>query len=44
MEMEPIDLLAWNLFVDVSSGEAGLGTRVVLVSLEGLKLNCAMIG
>lgn len=41
-EIEPADLPTWNLFVDGPSGEAKSRARIVLVSPEGHKLNCAV--
>ncbi|XP_022862560.1 uncharacterized protein LOC111382754 [Olea europaea var. sylvestris] len=40
--MEPAELPTWNLFVDASSEQIGSGAGVVLESLEGHKLNCAI--
>lgn len=42
VEMEPAEPPTWNFFVDDSSGKNGTGARVVLVSPEKHKLNCAM--
>ncbi|CAI9782193.1 unnamed protein product [Fraxinus pennsylvanica] len=40
--MEPVNPSAWSLFIDRSSGKRGSRARVVLVSSEGYKLNCAV--
>ncbi|XP_022853497.1 uncharacterized protein LOC111374967 [Olea europaea var. sylvestris] len=37
--MEQAEPPTWNLFIDGSAGDAGSGARVVLISLEGHKLN-----
>lgn len=42
MEMEPTEPSTWNLFVDGSLRESRSETGVVLVSLEGHKLNCTV--
>lgn len=42
MEAEPSDPLAWNLIVDGSSSNTGSGAKIILISLEGYKLNCAI--
>lgn len=41
-EMEPVELLTSNIFADSSSGKTGYEVRVVLVSPDGHKLNCAL--
>ena len=40
--MEPVEPSTWKLLVDGSSGEVGFGAGIVLESLEGHKLNCAV--
>ncbi|XP_022860557.1 uncharacterized protein LOC111381073 [Olea europaea var. sylvestris] len=40
--MEPTEPPTWKLFVDGSSGEAGVGAGIVLESPEGHLLNCAV--
>lgn len=40
--MEPSTPPTWNLFVNSSAKEIGLGAGVVLISPEEYKLNCAM--
>ncbi|XP_022852947.1 uncharacterized protein LOC111374507 [Olea europaea var. sylvestris] len=40
--MEPTEPPTWKLFVDGSPGEAGSGAGIVLESLKGHKLNCAV--
>ncbi|XP_022859441.1 uncharacterized protein LOC111380181 [Olea europaea var. sylvestris] len=37
--MEPVELPVWNLFVDGSAGDTSSRAGVVLISLEGHKLN-----
>ncbi|XP_022881077.1 uncharacterized protein LOC111398398 [Olea europaea var. sylvestris] len=40
--MEPVEPPTWNLFIDGSTGDAGSGAGVVLISPEGHKLNSAV--
>lgn len=40
--MEPLNLTAWSLFVDGSSGEIGSRAGLILVSPEENKVDCAI--
>ncbi|CAI9759013.1 unnamed protein product [Fraxinus pennsylvanica] len=42
MSMELVEPPTWNLFVDGSSGEVGLGAGIILESSERHKLKCAV--